>query len=70
MGLIYEVIHDNLQIIATNCSKFLQDYFIMNIFDIFAKELPAFQDHLHYIFEVKEIVTVDEKTKLLPADLI
>ena len=70
MGCVYDILHEKLCIIKTDGSKFLDEEFVMNIFNNLAQELPPFADHLEYIFEMKENTTVDGKKKVLPADLI
>ncbi len=70
MGRVYDILHEKLCIIKTDGSKFLDEEFVMNIFNNLAQELPPFADHLEYIFEMKENTTVDGKKKVLPADLI
>lgn len=46
MGYEYYVLHDNIQIIAADGSKFVQEEFVMNIFDILANKLPTNEYHL------------------------
>ena len=59
MGRVYDILHEKLGIIMTDGSKFLDENFVMSIFDNLAKELPPFAEYLEYIFEMKENTTID-----------
>ncbi len=50
--------------------KFIGKSFVMSIFGYFAKELPPFEEHLNYIFELKENTTIYGKIEELSFDLI
>ncbi len=57
-------------IIAENSAKYLDEEFIMRIFDVLENELPPVSQYLEKIFVLKKNATIVRNSKVMSSDLI
>ena len=68
MGEVINVLDGKLNEIVETPSLFIDHEFMSNIFNVFEERIPAFKDHLTYMFEEKVSPTVDKKEKEIKLD--
>ena len=68
MGEVIDVLDEKLNEIVETPSLFIDHEFMSNIFKLFQERIPAFKEHLIYMFEEKVSPTVDKKEKEIKLD--